>query len=500
MSSPLAGPNLPFTDVDDPLARFVVYLRALAVGRARRLSCTTANRTARVVGFGLPAGLLDAPVQTASEGLTVPSDLKRDLESLRLEPAQAAPRRSRVWIVLALVVLLVAATGLLLARTRFGAIEVSTVRAASTDTALAASSAAGDPVLTASGYLVARREAVVSAKIQGRLSELRVEEGDVLRQGEIIAQLESDDYRAQVARARAATVQLEAQAARTEAAIQRAEADLAEVRRQLKQAEQLSREQVVARDSLEAAQSRVRVAEAALEQARADRRQVDADRARIQAEVEFADAQLANTVIRAPFAGTVVKKMSEVGESVAPIPPGVNISTSSGAIVALADLATLEMEADVSESNVAKLQEHQTAEVEVEAFPDKRYRSVLRQIIPTADRTKATVMVKVTLVEKDAALKPEMSAKVTFLAPPREAGAAQPVTRRQVTVPQSAIVTRDGGPRAFEVIDGAVKLRPVVTGAARGSEVLVTQGLSGGETLVANPPAGLKDGDRVRVR
>jgi RND family efflux transporter MFP subunit len=227
---------------------------------------------------------------------------------------------------------------------------------------------------------------------------------------------------------------------------------------------------------------------------------VDADRARIQAEVEFAEAQLANTVIRAPFAGTVVKKMSEVGESVAPIPPGVNISTSSGAIVALADLATLEMEADVSESNVAKLKEQQGAEVEVEAFPDKRYRSVLRQIIPTADRTKATVQVKVTLIDKDSALKPEMSAKVTFLAPVRESGAAAPVGRRQVTAPQSAIVTRDGGPRAYEVVDGIVKVRPVVTGATRGSDVLVTQGLSGGETLVANPPEGLKDGDRVRAR
>ena len=119
--------------------------------------------------------------------------------------------------------------------------------------------------------------------------------------------------------------------------------------------------------------------------------------------------------------------MAEVGESVAPIPPGVNISTASGAIVALADLATLEMEADVSESNVARLQEGQPAEITVEAFPDKRYKAVLRQVIPTADRTKATVLTKVTLLEKDKDLKPEMSAKVTFL----EAGTAgEPAARR----------------------------------------------------------------------
>jgi RND family efflux transporter MFP subunit len=431
---------------------------------------------------------------------TVPSDLKRDLESLRLDQADASPRRSRTWIVLVGLVLVVAVAGLLYARSN-GGVQVTTVKAVSVEsTGGGSAAAAGDPVLTASGYLVARREAVVSAKIQGRLSELRVEEGDVVRQGDVLARLESLDYEAQVARARASNVQLEAQAARTEAAIARAEADLAEVRRQLRQTDRLAVEQVVARDAQEAAQSRVRVGEAALEQARADRRQVDADRARILAEVQYAEAQLANTVIRAPFAGTVVKKMSEVGESVAPIPPGVNISTSSGAIVALADLATLEMEADVSESNVAKLQEQQAAEVEVEAFPEKRYRSVLRQVIPTADRTKATVQVKVTLVEKDAALKPEMSAKVTFLAPPREDRVAQPAGRRQVTAPSSAIVTRDGGTKAFEVIDGVVKVRAVVTGGAKGSDVIVTQGLSGGETLVASPPQELKDGDKVRVK
>ncbi len=112
--------------------------------------------------------------------------------------------------------------------------------------------------------------------------------------------------------------------------------------------------------------------------------------------------------------------MAEVGESVAPIPPGVNISTASGAIVALADLDTLEVEADVAEANVAKLGANQPAEASVEAFPDRKYKSVLRQIIPTADRTKATVQVKVTILDKDKDLKPEMSAKVTFLEPEKK--------------------------------------------------------------------------------
>ena len=139
------------------------------------------------------------------------------------------------------------------------------------------------------------------------------------------------------------------------------------------QSQRLAKEQVVARDALEASESRVRIAEAEVAQARADRSQLNATRARNTADLAFAQAQLDNTVIRSPFTGTVVRKMAEVGESVAPIPPGVNISTASGAIVALADLATLEMEADVAEANVAQLVDNQQADINVEAFPDKHY-------------------------------------------------------------------------------------------------------------------------------
>ena len=171
-------------------------------------------------------------------------------------------------------------------------------------------------------------------------SSRRVEEGSQVEQNDILARLESKEYEAQVRRA--------------QAQVQRAEADLAEHRRQFRVAENLARDQVLAQDPLEAAQSRVRIAEASVRQAEAD--------------LSWTQALLENTLIRAPFAGVVIKKMAEVGESVAPIPPGVNISTSSGAIVALADLETLEVEADVSESNVAKLQAEQPAEVTVEAL------------------------------------------------------------------------------------------------------------------------------------
>jgi len=398
------------------------------------------------------------------------TDLKGELASLKIDRTRKGSSSWR-WPLLLLTPVLLALLGFyaLRAQQAFAAPEVETLTAAvSRD----AQPSAGTPILTASGYVVARRKAVVSAKIQGRLSELRVEEGSVVRAGEVLARLESIDYEASVARARAAT--------------QRAEADLAESRRQLRLSEKLASQQIVAADQRDAAASRVTVAEAALAQAKADQ--------------SYAEAQLQNTVIRAPFGGVVVKKMAEVGESVAPIPPGVNLSTSSGAIVALADLATLEVEADVAESNVAKVANGQPAEVTVEAIPDRRYKSVLRQVIPTADRTKATVMVKVTILDKDKDLKPEMSAKVTFLEPERQAAAPVAVPAPVVLVPREAVASRGGQTLVFLVRDGRAIAKPVVLGTERKGQVVVKEGLAGGETLVAKPGDQLKDGAQVRVK
>lgn len=426
------------------------------------------------------------------------SDLKADLASLRLNEEPETSRKG-LWIVLGVVILALGG-GALAWRSATAAVEVSTVTPSIERSSAAP---AGTPVLTASGYIVARREAIVSSKIQGRLSELRVEEGSEVKEGEIIARLESNDFVASVQRSRAMLQQAEASQIGSDAAIERAEADLAEARRQLAVSERLIADKLVPTDQLDANKSRVRIAEAALSQARAERSRAEASASQARADLTYADAQLQNTIIRAPFAGTVVRKMAEVGESVAPIPPGVNISTASGAIVALADLATLEMEADVNEANVAKLSEGQPAEVTVEAFPDRKYTSVLRQIIPTADRTKATVLTKVTLIDKDQDLKPEMSAKVTFVEPQRADAAPAadaPPPRPVVLVPQSAVVSRDGGPKVFEIVNGKAQMRSVTTGATRADRVIVTDGLAGTETLVDRPAETLTDGAAVKAR
>jgi RND family efflux transporter MFP subunit len=396
------------------------------------------------------------------------TDLKGELASLRIDRDRPAPSPWR-WPLLLFVPVLLGLAVLYAMRIRASMArpEVSTVQASLAQSGRGGSS--GAPILAASGYLVARRKAVVSAKIQGRLAALRVEEGTRVREGELLARLESTDYEAQVRRARAS--------------VERAEADLAEQERLFRVARGLSNEQILAKDQLDSAESRVRMAQAAVSQAKAD--------------LSFAEAQLANTRILAPFTGTVVKKMAEVGESVAPIPPGVNLSTSSGAVVALADLDTLEVEADVSESNVARLGPEQPAEVTVAAFPDKSYRAVLRQVIPTADRTKATVQVKVTILDKDPQLRPEMSAKVQFTEPQTSAAVS---TVPVVTVPAEAVANRSGRAVVYEVVGERVKERPVTAGAERDGTVVIKEGLLGTETLVSRPPQTLKDGDTVRIK
>jgi RND family efflux transporter MFP subunit len=426
------------------------------------------------------------------------NDLKQDLASLRLDDEPPKSRRG-LWIgLIVLIVLGVAAAVAWRASATLRAMEVETI---TPSIELGGPSAAGTPILTASGYIVARREAIVSSKIQGRLSELHVEEGSVVKDGEVLARLESTDYVANVERARAVLQQAEAAIVSAQAQVQRSQADLAEARRQLGVNEKLAADRLVPVDTLDAARSRVKLAEAALAQARADEQRAEAQRQQARADLAVSEAQLANTIIRAPFAGTVVRKMAEVGESVAPIPPGVNISTASGAIVALADLATLEMEADVSESNVARLREGQPAEVTVEAFPDRKYKSVLRQVIPTADRTKATVLTKVTLLDKDEDLKPEMSAKVTFLEEGAPADPAATVPQKPlILVPQTAVVTRGGNPQVFEIVDGRARARTIATGGTRRDMVIVTDGLAGTEKLVARPDDSLSDGAAVKPK
>jgi HlyD family secretion protein len=392
--------------------------------------------------------------------------LTSDLSALRIDREAGDSHRVRRRLFGAVLFLVTAAAVLYLVRGRIAAQEVTTIR----PTVRRSTATTARPILSASGYLVARRKAVVSAKIQGRLAELFVDEGSSVAAGQVIARLDNADLQAQIEVARAGA--------------QQATADLAEKQRQLGLTQGLANDGVVSQDQLQAAVSRVRVAEAALSQGKAN--------------LSLAEANFQNTIIRTPFAGVVVKKMAEVGESVAPIPPGVNLSTSAGAIVGIADMATLEAEADVSETNIGKLQRNQPAQVSLDAIPDHTYRAVLRQVIPTADRTKATIAVKVRLLEKDKNLRPEMSAKVTFL---EHAEESSRTVRPIITVPKDALLTGNGTAAVF-VMDSQKRVHrvPVSIGGETQGEVIIAQGLVGTEALVLHPPSTLKDGDAVRTR
>jgi HlyD family secretion protein len=401
-------------------------------------------------------------------------DLKDELASLRID--RESPRRGKwgLWATLFLLLMVASAAALYVVRSRPGLVNFSAVEVEAVPASIQTTSgpSAGTPILTASGYLVARHESVISSKIQGRLSGLYVEEGSYVKQGEVIARLEDTDYKASVVKA--------------EADIEYAEANLAEMERQARLQQGLFKDKVVSQDALDAANSRVQLGRAAIDQ----------DKATLQMQ----QALLEFTEIRAPFDGVVVKKMSEVGESVAPIPPGVNISTSSGAIVAIADMNSLEAEVDVNEANVGELGPNFPADITVQAIPNRVYKGVLRQVIPTADRTKATVTVKVSIVNKDSLIKPEMSCNVTFLEPPKKGDLKETVAHRIVTVPKDAITTRNGKQVVYVIDNNKAREVAVVTGNELNGLIIVKSGLVGTESLVNNPPQKVVDGSSVKMK
>ncbi len=407
------------------------------------------------------------------EDVAIMKELKDDLASLRIDREAPRPGRWR-WLIWLFLIVVAAAGGLYFVKVRpaFGAFGATEVEAVQPTIQSSSGPNAGTPILTASGYLVARKQSVVSSKIQGRISSLRVEEGSIVNAGDILATLDNEDAVAAIVKAKAD--------------IEYAKADLAEAQRQEKLQEDLYRSKVVSQDAFDAAKAKVNLAAAAIQQDKAT--------------LDLQQAYLDFTTVRAPFAGVVVKKMTEVGESVAPIPPGVNISTSSGAIVAIADMNSLEAEVDVNESNVSQLQPNQPAEIQVQAIPGHTYKGLLRQVIPTADRTKATVTVKVSILDKDKYLRPEMSCNVTFLEPQKQTQSASAPPQRIITVSKDAVVTRDGKSIVFAIEDNRVRSLPIVTGADLHGQVIVRQGLAGSETLVNNPPQKLKDGDAVKVK
>jgi len=396
------------------------------------------------------------------------------LDQLRIDRGGDRPRgsrRGRLYAVVALVVL-VAGAGIWFAwaRTRPPAVQTAVVRAAGRG-------ANGGSVLDASGYVTARRQATVSAKITGKVTEVMIEEGTRVREGAVLARLDDTEARAQLALAQA---QLAA-----------ARSQLAEVRAQLAQAErdharqqELYDRQLVSPQSLDAAlaqrdtlRARLASTEAAITVAQESQR--------------VAQVQLDNTVIRAPFSGVVVAKSAQPGEMISPISAGGGFTrTGIGTIV---DMDSLEIQVDVNESYINRVIPGQPVEATLNAYPDWRIPGEVIAIIPTADRSKATVKVRIAIKQKDARIVPDMGARVGFL-DPRPTGAPPPPS---VLVPASAVRNDDSGPVIFVYANGRVERRSVTLGPDVSGQHRVLSGLREGERVVLTPSPSLTDGQAV---
>jgi RND family efflux transporter MFP subunit len=357
-------------------------------------------------------------------------------------------------------VLLVAVVAFFLLRPRPTEVQVASVEATGGGVATSGG-------ITANGYVVARTKASVSAKIPGRMAYLGVSEGSRVRRGQVIARIENADYRASLNAARAQLAQTQV--------------ELAQARRDLERARSLREQNVLPEAEYENRATRVQA--------------LEAERNAGRAQVALAAATLENTNVRAPFDGTVLRKDAEVGEIVAPASAGGGLTRT--AIVTMADLSTLEVEVDVNEAYIAQVRNGQPARITLDAYPDTSFSGSVRQVVPTADRQKATVQVKVAILDRDPRILPEMGAKVEFVA--GATSGATPIARR-VLVPQAAVQRADGGARVWVVREGKVTAVTVDVGPSRGTQVEIRSGLSGGEQVVLDPPAALEDGARVRVR
>ncbi len=394
----------------------------------------------------------------------------QDLERLKID--RRLPRRRRRLVPVLSIVLLAAAAGLygvwFQARVDVQAATVVQVYPSQKYT-----------LLNATGYVVPQRKAAVASKATGRLEWLGVAEGNRVKAGQLIARLENRDVVA-------ARDQAAAQLRVARAQLDQAEAERADAERDLARSRDLAAQNFISRAALDQAVARRDKAVAAVAGAKAAI-------AAAEAGLRSAEIAVEQTLIRAPFDGVVLVKHANIGDVVSPFNPS---PESKGAVVSMADMSTLEVEADVSESNLSKVSVGQACEIQLDALPEARFEGVVRRMVPTVDRSKATVLVKVGFVELDPRVLPDMSARVAFLSQPVPPEERTP----RLAVVREAVVERDGRTVAF-VIDSAGRAvaTPVEIGEPIGDLVEVRRGLAAGQTVVKSPPRDLRDGARVSV-
>ncbi len=442
--------------------------------------------------------------------------METELKNLRIDRSARREREPKAigkLIVIAVVIALAAVGAVFAVKKLNAATPVQTMQVQSPMTT---SSAGEQVVLTATGYIIAAHKIEVASKVNGRVAWIGVDKGDKVQAGQVLVRLEDDEYRAQVLQQQGQLANLEAKLAEDEhgsrpeeiqkarADVDQAKADLADSKATLDRTSQLVSEGVMAKQALDDAKakydgdvSKVASLQRTLDLAVLGPRKEEIDQIKGQIEqargaLAYAQDQLDNTVIKAPVTGTILDRNVEKGEF---ITTGfVGDKGAKGYIVTMADLKDLQVELDISQNDLAKLADRQKGTITTDAYPDRKYQGYIEQVSPEADRAKATVQVKVRVENPDGYLRPDMNATTVFYndAPAQTATSA----KRVIVVPATAV--QNGA--VFVVMNGRARKRPVTTSGTSDKGVLVDSGLIGGEDLILNPPANLKDGDRVEVK
>jgi len=401
---------------------------------------------------------------------------KSALDDLRIRRSDAPESNSRIRPVAIGVVVLVLAALVILWLTRSKGLEVRTAVAQELSSA-----AGGDhTVLNASGYVTARRAATVSSKVTGKVVEVLIEEGMKVKEGQVVARLDDTNVKASLAVA-------QAQLASARTAVEETRAQLKQAEAEFQRTRELVRQKIASQSDLDKAE-----ADAKSLQARLERQEQDIVVAERQ--VALYQQQLDDMTIRAPFGGIVTTKDAQPGEMISPVSAGGGFTrTGIGTVV---DMDSLEIEIDVNESYINRVEPGQPVEATLDAYPDWKIPCHVIAIIPTADRQKSTVKVRVGFDKLDPRILPEMAVKVAF----RETGDRPGNTSRMVLVPKGAVQSRDGRDVVFVVQSGRAERRAVTVIETQSDDSELSAGVTAGENVVVDPPAALTDGMAVRAK
>jgi RND family efflux transporter MFP subunit len=408
------------------------------------------------------------------------SNLKDDLASLRIDSsARGGGSRRGTWIALVIIVAVLAGGGWLWSRR----VEAADVKTATVTAQTGAGSAPG-AVLNASGYVTARRRATVSSKVTGKVLEVFVEEGKAVRRGQVLARLDDSQIRASLAVAQAQLGSARKAAAEDQAHLREAELNLGRRR-------QLLKEGVIGRAELDTSEAQVESLKARI--ALADE-QVQVATTQIKA----IQTDLADMVVRAPFDGIAISKDAQPGEMISPVSAGGGFTRTG--ICTIVDMTSLEIEVDVSESYINRVRPAQPVEAVLDAYPDWRIPAQVITTVPSADRQKATVRVRIGIDKLDPRILPDMGIKVSFLNDRAAPTAGDVAPRARLLVPKTAVRTQNGASVIFVVQSDRVERRAVKLGVEDKGQIEVVSGINAGERVVVEGPLTLEDGARVKER